>query len=94
MHVTWIIEPLKDLSNFSSEIYVGELIDENECVIFAPLKNIVSEYRFVCVDYEVIVMDIGKLSNDKNKLMEFNSFSCAGLYACDTDKIVEKISIL
>jgi len=125
--------------NFKSIVWglVGSLMNANEEIIFAPLKSIASEYRFVCSDYKMItgcqyvlngeldfnpiyprevelflfdvldamkakswqpdrvyVLDICKLSSGEPRLMEFNSFSCAGLYACDTDKIVKVISNL
>lgn len=41
-------------------------------------------------DY-VYVVDTA-LSNGRPYIVEFNTFSCAGLYACDTRKVVEAVS--
>jgi hypothetical protein len=52
------------------------------------------------IDWEpdsVYVMDICKVRGDlfyEFKILELNSFSCSGLYSCDLDIIVEKVSDL
>ncbi len=40
----------------------------------------------------IFVVDIGKTNEDVYKVIELNSFSCAGIYACDTDKIVLEVN--
>ena len=39
------------------------------------------------------VVDIATIkSGTELKLLELNSFSCSGIYSCDTDKIVESVN--
>lgn len=40
----------------------------------------------------VYTVDICLLSDDRVKIVELNSFSCAGLYACDLNLVVEAVS--
>jgi hypothetical protein len=42
----------------------------------------------------VWVLDICQLKNGSLKIIEVNSFSCSGLYACDMNPIVENVSRL
>lgn len=41
---------------------------------------------------DVFVIDIAELTNGQFKVIEYNSFSCAGMYACDMGSIVENIT--
>lgn len=40
----------------------------------------------------VFVIDIGKTSYGDYKVIELNSFSCAGIYECNTDKLVKEVT--
>jgi hypothetical protein len=40
----------------------------------------------------VYTCDVALLNDGKVKIVELNGFSCAGLYACDLDKVVEGVS--
>lgn len=42
----------------------------------------------------IFVIDIGKLSTGEYRIVELNSFSCSGLYACDTDTLVKEASLI
>jgi hypothetical protein len=44
--------------------------------------------------HSMYIMDICKLKNKEYRLMEIGSVNCAGLYACDLIKFVEKMSEL
>lgn len=109
----------------------GTSVQNETLCMFASLKNIEEEYRFVICNGEVIdgsmysaeertnfrhdftqeaynlaqkmanlkwqpdlvyTCDVAKLRNGIYKIIELNSFSCAGLYAVDLEKVLKIIT--
>lgn len=105
-------------------------IDPHELVVAARPINLEKEWRFVCVDTEVVtgscykehnfvgyqagyteealeiakqaiskyrpdpvwVVDVGLTKGGRYAVVEVGCFSCAGLYLCDREAIVKKVS--
>lgn len=118
---------LFDFKTFDKEVDNLDFyyVDNGELCVVAPAQNIISEYRFVVVNGEIVagsqylpyrepVMTGGAFELAKKMaplykpdaawtidicetklfthVLEINSFSCAGLYECDIEKVVSKVS--
>jgi hypothetical protein len=66
---------------------------------FAPAKGYPEKAKDLALEISLIyqpdpvfIIDICQANDDKYYLMELNSFSCGGLYACDVEKIVKRVS--
>lgn len=57
-------------------------------------KELALEISTVYQPDPMFMVDICQASDDKYYLMEINSFSCGGLYACSLESVVEKASEL
>lgn len=68
-----------------------------------PLKNIpksvidfakkIAEHSWQVDRAYVVDIHHPSSSNDETKIIEFNSFSCSGLYQCDSEKLFKQMSV-
>lgn len=126
----FVIKP-EDLKHELNSLEKLLHVNEDELIVVASEKKIMSEYRFFIVDNEVItgsqyswdnildvrldvhpkaletaniiakrqwqpdtvyVCDVAINEDGEGRLLEMNAFSCSGLYAADTEKIVKAVS--
>lgn len=109
-HENIIFAPIKNISQeyrffiCGYEMITGcKYIENNELELDVNVPDEVINYLNEVLNYmkkidwkpdDVYVCDIVRLNDESLKVIEFNSFSLAGLYACDTDKIVKVVSEL
>lgn len=73
--------------------------DAGKLAILSGFPNDVKEYADEIIRHwagpeRCYVMDIARTKFDELKLIEYNSFSCSGLYACDKGEIVRAVSVV
>lgn len=65
---------------------------EEDSFLFSEIESIWNKVSKVFVPAPVFAMDLVQ-TDDGYKVLEFNSFNSAGMYACDFTKIVSEINI-
>ena len=102
--MTLVSEPSKIEAEYrfvisEKKVLTGSQYDEEGIGVFTfpeDASKLAEEIANSCEfnPHSMYIMDICKLENKEYRLMEIGSVNCAGLYACDLRKFVEKMSEL